>query len=622
MSDTSPGGTPRTATPAASSQRVFYSAASANEFFDRLQVTLAEQHAQTQALVAQSNATIAALTTAVQAFLAAVPLPTSPTQQSAEPGTQSVRESPTPALAPTPAHIPALAPSELPVSPYHSAYRSPVPAPVPPASTFARPAPPIPPAPPLPPLTRETISFTHAETATSTLSGNTSGIKLPAFHGKDGENVVAWLHQAERFFKLKGTPDERKVDLISFHLDGDAQSFFHYCYVSNNYVELTWPNFQHAFRQKYEVPETRATLLRDKLKALRYRGPHDMPDYCERFRHYETQIYDMAFTDRLDYFLSRIPGEAAMHIRNQGSLRSKDMEIVYQLARQWATNARMTRHPEPHRRNKPLLKFGKKRPGGSPSASVTTAAKDSDDDDDLDIIVPDELNKMDLMATECWNCGKRGHFSRDCKSPRKDKKVKFSKGSPTSTSKHNNKRTLYKTVDESSSDDSQSDYGPLNPSSSEEEEALDVLTMMSTCGPDDPQDDNDSNQFHLMSTYEYNEQKTSVTASDGVRSTKLPVYDVIFNGEHSGRGVVDSCASTFYFKEAMAKTIGAKITKIRPKKVRIADKDVVMVDGYCTFEAKIGDLPRERITAYTFPLGSVDLILGLPWLQKHNPRMD
>jgi len=179
-----------------------------------------------------------------------------------------------------------------------------------------------------------------------------------------------------------------------------------------------------------------------------------MPDYCERFRHYETQIYEMAFTDRLDYFLAKIPGEAAMHIRNQGSLRSKDMEIVYQLARQWATNAQTTRHQEPHRRNKPLLKFGKKRSGRTSSASATTAAKDSDDEDDLDIIVPDELNKMDLMATECWNCGKHGHFSRDCKSPRKDKKVNFVKGNSTSTNKYGkSKRTLYQTVDESSSED-------------------------------------------------------------------------------------------------------------------------------------------------------------------------
>ena len=123
-----------------------------------------------------------------------------------------------------------------------------------------------------------------------------------------------------------------------------------------------------------------------------------------------------------------------------------------------------------------------------------------------------------------------------------------------------------------------------------------------------------------MATYDYNHNKTSVTVFDGIKSIKLPVYDVVFNGKHCGRSVVDSCASTFYFKESIAKAIGVEITKIKPKKVRIADKDVVMVDGYCTFEVKIEDLPKERITAYTFPLGIVDLILGSPWLQKHNPH--
>ena len=97
------------------------------------------------------------------------------------------------------------------------------------------------------------------------------------------------------------------------------------------YVELTWFEFLHAFRQKYEVPETRATLLLDKLNALKYEVVHDMPDYCKRFRHYETQIYEMAFTDRLDYFRedSLTSGDAySAH---------KDMEVIYQLAGQEPT---------------------------------------------------------------------------------------------------------------------------------------------------------------------------------------------------------------------------------------------------------------------------------------------
>ena len=37
---------------------------------------------------------------------------------------------------------------------------------------------------------------------------------------------------------------------------------------------------------------------------------------------------------------------------------------------------------------------------------------------------------------------------------------------------------------------------------------------------------------------------------------------------------------------------------------------------------KLRNLPVETVTTYTFPLGSVDLVLGLPWLIKHNPRVD
>ena len=190
-------------------------------------------------------------------------------------------------------------------------------------------------------------------------------------------------------------------------------------------------------------------MLLDKLNALKYEVVHDMPDYCKRFRHYETQIYEMAFTDRLDYFRedSWTSGDAySAH---------KDMEVIYQLAGQ-----------EPHRRNKPLLKFGKKCPGGSSFASATTVS--DSDEEDLDIIVPEQLSKMDLMATECWNCGKPGHFSRDCKFLWKDKKVNFVEGNATGTKKYgnnDNKPTLDQTVEESSSenDDDRSDYGALNP---------------------------------------------------------------------------------------------------------------------------------------------------------------
>lgn len=54
----------------------------------------------------------------------------------------------------------------------------------------------------------------------------------------------------------------------------------------------------------------------------------------------------------------------------------------------------------------------------------------------------------------------------------------------------------------------------------------------------------------------------------------------------------------------------------------MADKELITVTGIVKFEMKLGNLSKETIIAYTFPLAKIDLVLGLPWLRKHNPRVD
>jgi len=59
------------------------------------------------------------------------------------------------------------------------------------------------------------------------------------------------------------------------------------------------------------------------------------------------------------------------------------------------------------------------------------------------------------------------------------------------------------------------------------------------------------------------------------------------------------------------KSTDLDITKIKPRKVKIAEKDAILVDSYRTFEVKIGDSPKEKITECMLPLGSVDPVLDL-----------
>jgi hypothetical protein len=169
----------------------------------------------------------------------------------------------------------------------------------------------------------DSASTTHQSGTGS--NGRVPGIKIPKFRGKDGENVMAWLHTVKQFFQLNGTSEDNKVATASSGLRGDAKSFFYYLVVNNNYKDPPWQFFEEKFIAKYENAAARADLLRDKLQNVRYHGVSKMPEYCEEFRFIESQIYDMAFADRLLNFSKLIPVELALHIRNS-DLRSKDMD--------------------------------------------------------------------------------------------------------------------------------------------------------------------------------------------------------------------------------------------------------------------------------------------------------
>src|SRR5277367_3136118 len=140
-------------------------------------------------------------------------------------------------------------------------------------------------------------------------------------------------------------------------------------------------------------------LLREQLAEVKYYDSHRMTNYCEEFRKVESQIYDMAFADRLRFFTDNLKSpKVTLHIKNSDSIKSKKMNMIYKLIREWARNYRLTSfssHHHHHRSNKPVLHFDKTKHRNQPKS----APSKPESEDDLDYI-PDELNVADMKEVK------------------------------------------------------------------------------------------------------------------------------------------------------------------------------------------------------------------------------
>lgn len=86
-------------------------------------------------------------------------------------------------------------------------------------------------------------------TATTTATRNRTDImslEVPKF---DGTEPHSWVFKIEEYFNLHNTPEEHRIPIASFHMEGEASSWFRWLKTSN--LLTTWADFLQKVKRRF-----------------------------------------------------------------------------------------------------------------------------------------------------------------------------------------------------------------------------------------------------------------------------------------------------------------------------------------------------------------------------------
>ena len=71
-------------------------------------------------------------------------------------------------------------------------------------------------------------------------------LDVPRF---DGSNAPAWIFKINQFFDYHRTPEDERLQVASFYLEGTALSWYQWMY--RNYQLPSWPAFLQALELRF-----------------------------------------------------------------------------------------------------------------------------------------------------------------------------------------------------------------------------------------------------------------------------------------------------------------------------------------------------------------------------------
>uniref|UniRef100_A0A6N2KFS7 Retrotransposon gag domain-containing protein n=1 Tax=Salix viminalis TaxID=40686 RepID=A0A6N2KFS7_SALVM len=143
----------------------------------------------------------------------------------------------------------------------------------------------------------------------SPLENHMPFIKMDFPRFNDGDDPIGWVYKAEQYFDYFSVPPEKKVKMISFHLDREALQWYQWEECASSCS--SWEDFVKVFCREFG-----SHGFEDFAEALfKLRQTGSLKDYITEFRRLATRIGDLNPTLQLSCFIGGLREELKHNVK-------------------------------------------------------------------------------------------------------------------------------------------------------------------------------------------------------------------------------------------------------------------------------------------------------------------